>query len=110
LFIMFLLLGKPAWIAWKQFLRYPKPERYLSLVLFVNLIVFYVEMWGVAVYGWGQNGYMLWTMIALIFAYPRCRETEALQKHGEENPLLAMDADSDLEPAWPVEDRPRSNA
>ena len=43
----------------------------------VNLLVFYFQMYSVGMYSWGQNGYMLWIMIAITFAYPLCREEEA---------------------------------
>lgn len=76
LYIMAALLFKPAWVAWRDFWRLPKPGRYLSFVLFVNLVVYYFLMLSVAMYSWGQNGYMLWIVIALTMAYHRLSRLE----------------------------------
>jgi hypothetical protein len=77
LFIIVLILFKPAWSAFRDFRRLPAPDRYLSLVLLVNLLVFYFQMYSVGMYSWGQNGYMLWILIAIVFTYPRCLEEAA---------------------------------
>ena len=74
LFIMILILLRSAWQALRDYHILPPPDSYLSLVLLVNLVVFYFQMYSVGMYSWGQNGYMLWITIALTFAYPQCRE------------------------------------
>jgi hypothetical protein len=30
-------------------------------------------MYSVGMYSWGQNGYILWILIAITFVYPLCR-------------------------------------
>jgi hypothetical protein len=37
------------------------------IIYMIGMIVFYFMMTNVAIYGWGQNGYILWIMIALTF-------------------------------------------
>jgi O-Antigen ligase len=69
--IFALLLGSAFLrIFWSVF-RLPKPDRYLQWIFAVNLIQYYFLMISVAIYGWGQNGFMLWITIAAGLAYPR---------------------------------------
>ena len=75
--IIILILLKPAWRALRDYQILPAPDRYLSLMLLVNLLIFYFQMYSVGMYSWGQNGYMLWILIAITFAYPLCLEEEA---------------------------------
>jgi hypothetical protein len=73
LFIIILILLKPAWRALRDYQSLPPPDRYLSLMLFANLVIFYFQMYSVGMYSWGQNGYILWILIAITFVYPLCR-------------------------------------
>jgi hypothetical protein len=41
-------------------------------------------MYSVGMYSWGQNGYILWILIAITFAYPLCQEEEAEFADSEE--------------------------
>jgi hypothetical protein len=75
--IIILILFKPAWRALRDYQILPAPDRYLSLMLLVNLLIFYFQMYSVGMYSWGQNGYILWILIAITFAYPLCREEES---------------------------------
>jgi hypothetical protein len=84
LFLIVLILLRSAWQALRDYQTLPPPDRYLSLMLLVNMVVFYFQMYSVGMYSWGQNGYMLWIVIALAFAYPRCREEEAKMLEVEE--------------------------
>jgi hypothetical protein len=77
LLIIALLLLKPAWIAWREYWKLPASDRQLSLILLVNMLIFYFQMYSVGMYSWGQNGYMLWVLIALTLAHGKCREGEA---------------------------------
>jgi hypothetical protein len=92
--IIIIILFRPAWRALRDYQMLPAPDRYLSLMLLVNLLVFYFQMYSVGMYSWGQNGYMLWILIAITFAYPLCREEEAELADSEEQQLTA-----DLDPA-----------
>jgi hypothetical protein len=79
--ILATLLLKPAFLALRSFRKLPKSSRQFSLTFFSSLAAFYVVMISVAIYGWGQNGYMLWTVIALSVAYPILKKDE-LRHHG----------------------------
>jgi O-Antigen ligase len=81
LFIIILILLKPVWRALCDYRSLPSPERYLSLMLLADLLMFYFQMYSVGMYSWGQNGYILWILIAMTFAYPLCLADE----HEEEN-------------------------
>jgi O-antigen ligase len=70
------LLIAPAWNAWKDFGHLRSPDRYLSLTLLVTMVTFYFMMLSVAMYAWGQNGYMLWILIATSLAYGRLKRSE----------------------------------
>jgi hypothetical protein len=87
--IIVLILLKPAWRALRDYQTLPAPDRYLSLMLLVNLLIFYFQMYSVGMYSWGQNGYMLWILIAIIFTYPLCREEEAELANSDEQSFPA---------------------
>jgi hypothetical protein len=76
LLIISILLLKPAVMAWRSFRKLPKLDRQFSLAFFSSLAAFYVVMISVATYGWGQNGYMLWTVIAMSVAYEGLKKDE----------------------------------
>jgi O-antigen ligase len=70
------LLLTPAFIAWRDFRRLPAPERYLSLILFICMVVYYFMMLSVDMYAWGQEGYMLWILIASSIVYGKLKQPE----------------------------------
>lgn len=74
--IIIMVLVKPLWHAFGDYRRLPRMEKDVSLLLGVNLIVFYFQMYSVGMYSWGQNGYTLWILIAMTFAYSRCRRVD----------------------------------
>ena len=74
LFLIACLLFAPAYLAWRDFRRLPSPDRYLSLNLFVNMTIYYFMMLGLAMYAWGQEGYMLWILIAASIVYGRLKQ------------------------------------
>ena len=69
--IMLCLLLTPAWLVWRGFRKKAGVDRQLSLVLFVNLVMFYLQMYSVGMYSWGQNGYALWILIAIALVHLR---------------------------------------
>jgi hypothetical protein len=81
------LLLTPALIAFRDYRKMPTPNRYLSLNLFANLAIYYFMMIGVAMYSWGQNGYMLWLMIAASMGHRRIWQAE----HESEGQQFAVD-------------------
>jgi len=74
LILIALLLFKPAWLSWKDFRRIKQPDRYLSLTLFTCMVAYYFMMTSVAMYAWGQEGYMLWILIALSMVHRELRK------------------------------------
>lgn len=65
------LLLNPLLAALRDVRRLPKPHAYLSWIFVISMISFYYLMTNVAIYGWGQPGYMLWIVIAMSAVYPR---------------------------------------
>jgi hypothetical protein len=76
LLILTILLVRPALMAVRSFRTLPKSDRYFSLVLLSSMAAFYVVMITVASYGWGQNGLMLWAVIAMSVAYTILKKDE----------------------------------
>jgi O-antigen ligase len=76
LLLIALLLLTPAWLAWRDFRRIRGPDRYLSLTFFTCMVSYYFMMMSVDIYAWGQEGYMLWILIALSVVYGGLAETE----------------------------------
>jgi hypothetical protein len=70
------LLLRPAFLAFSSFRRLPRSDRYFSLVILSSLATFYVVMISVAIYGWGQNGHMLWIVFAMSIAYTILKKDE----------------------------------
>lgn len=75
LFLIAILLLRPAFLAWKDFRRLPHKDRSLSLTLLVTLTVYYFMMLSVDMYGWGQEANMLWILIAMSIVYSRLGKT-----------------------------------
>ncbi len=71
LFIIGCLLIAPLWIAFRSYLRLPKPDNYLSGVLLISLTGFYFLLMSVAGYSWGQQGYLSWILISMVVCHPR---------------------------------------
>ena len=76
LLLMSALLIKPAVMALRAYRTLPKPECYFCISCFCSFISFFVVMISVAVYGWGQNGKMLWVVIAMTVSYIALRKRE----------------------------------
>ncbi|MGD1082668.1 MAG: O-antigen ligase family protein [Candidatus Sulfotelmatobacter sp.] len=54
----------------RRFFKEPEPAKYLYGLVFVNVVTFAFLMLSVAIYGWGQQTYLLWIPLALAMAYP----------------------------------------
>jgi hypothetical protein len=65
----FLVFIKAGTTAIKDILRLPKKERLLSVILLMSMLVFCFMMVNVAIYGWGQQNYMLWILIGISMIY-----------------------------------------
>lgn len=86
LIVMALLLLTPAFMTFRDYLRFRQPEAQLSGVLFVNLIAFYFIMLSVSLYSWAQIGFLLWILIALALAHGQ------VVRHT--HPTVALDSSS----------------
>jgi hypothetical protein len=53
----------------RDYTHFPRPEKYLSAVIFIVLTSFYFMLMSVAGYSWGQQGHMLWIIISLSVVY-----------------------------------------
>jgi hypothetical protein len=63
-------------MALRAYRTLPKPERYFCINCFSCLVSCFVVMISVAAYGWGQNGQMLWVVIAMTVSYVALRKQE----------------------------------
>jgi hypothetical protein len=100
LMIAALLLIKPAFLALRGSRRLPKPDRHFSLICFSSMLSFFFVMLSVAAYGWGQNGHMLWMLIAMTISYLQISNKRPAVR--TERPPTATGADpwsTDLAPA-----------
>jgi hypothetical protein len=88
--ILAALLFRPAWRCWRDFRRFPKGDRDICLCLFVDMIAYYFMMLSVAMYGWGQTGYMLWMMIAMSQSYSLLKRAPQ-KKSGTPDRLRAVE-------------------
>ncbi|HEY6272602.1 MAG TPA: O-antigen ligase family protein [Terriglobales bacterium] len=88
------LLLKAAGAAFQSFRRLPSPANSLCLVLFVNICAFCFMMTNVMLFGWGQQAYILWILIALVMVYPRLVQAESIS--GEEVAIGASALGPDL--------------
>ncbi len=81
-YVGFLIIGTllltSTMIAWRSYRTLPRPDRYFSAVCFCSFASFFFVMVSVASYGWGQNGYMLWILIALTVSYSGLKQQRQL--------------------------------
>jgi hypothetical protein len=80
LLLVMALLLKPTLVSLRGFTSLPKPANLLCLALFINLVAYIFLMVSVMNFGWGQQTYMLWIILALSMVYPRLAGTESLSK------------------------------
>jgi hypothetical protein len=74
--ILAALLFRPAIIALQGYWKLPSADRDFSLICFSSFASFFFVMISVAMYGWGQNGYMLWMHIAMTISYVGLKKNE----------------------------------
>src|SRR5712692_2601721 len=77
LLIIASILFTPAWRAWRHFRHSSDRHRHANLYFLVNMVAYYFMMLSVAMYSWGQTGYMLWIIIAASLAYSRLEKAQA---------------------------------
>ena len=73
LLIIASILFTPAWYAWKSLRKAPDRTQLYFITVMVS---YYFMMLSVAMYAWGQTGYILWMVIAVSLAYGRQRMPE----------------------------------
>ena len=82
------LLFKPVSMAIRAYRRLPKSDSYFCIASVSSIVSFCVVMISVAVYGWGQNGNMLWTVIAMMVSYIVLKKREReLQQPEPDSPI-----------------------
>jgi O-antigen ligase len=69
--IMFTLLIKPAIVALKNSKRAREPENLLCLSLCGCMLAFLFMTTNVAIYGWGQQGFWMFIIMAVSLTYPK---------------------------------------
>jgi O-antigen ligase len=79
--ILTIILVKPAMMALRSSRKLPKADRSFGVVIFSSMAAAYTVMISVAIYGWGQSGYMLWTVISMSIAYTSLKKD--LMRRGE---------------------------
>jgi O-Antigen ligase len=79
LLIIALLLAMPAVITVRYCCRIPRPDNYLCWILLINMLQYYFMMTNLAIYSWGQTGYMLWIWIASAMVYGALKQRELIR-------------------------------
>jgi O-antigen ligase len=74
------LLTTAAWFSLRRFSRLPKPANLLCLVFLSSIVAYGFMMVSVMNFGWGQQSYMLWIMLALSMVYPGLAQPKSLAK------------------------------
>ncbi len=74
LLIVALLLIRAALTAYRQYRRMEGPGQLLCLVLLVDIVSFGFLMTNVAIFGWGQQSYLIWILLAIAMTHPRLAE------------------------------------
>lgn len=69
LIVLAIILLKPAVMALRSSRKLQKADRNFGVVAFSSMTAAYIVMISVANYGWGQNGYILWTVISMSIGY-----------------------------------------
>jgi hypothetical protein len=78
-FLVVFLLGKAALVTFLECRKLPSPSNGLLLAFFVNLCTFCFLMTNVAIFGWGQQNYLLWIVIAMAMIYPVVTQDDAIE-------------------------------
>jgi O-antigen ligase len=86
LFIMAMLLIKPAVLLFRHMRTIPKPESYLCGIILINMAQYYFMMTNVAIYSWGQTAYMLWMWIAIGMVYKHLLQKQKNMEVAEVEP------------------------
>jgi hypothetical protein len=71
LLLIVVLLATAGLYVLHAFARVPKPQNLLCLVFLVNIVAYSFMMVSVENFGWGQQTFMLWIILALAMVYPR---------------------------------------
>ncbi|HMD84906.1 MAG TPA: O-antigen ligase family protein [Terriglobia bacterium] len=74
------LLMTAAFLSWKTFRTIPQPANFLSLLFLINICAYAFMMVSVENFGWGQQTFMLWMVLAMSVVYPRLTRGESVPK------------------------------
>lgn len=81
LLIATLLLKAAFSTLWQNF-KMPGNDGALCLLFFVNIVAFCFMMASVELFGWGQQTYMLWIVLALSMIYPSLARASSCEDEG----------------------------
>jgi hypothetical protein len=79
LFITAVLLLAPVLLSLRCWLNSDRSDGMLPLLLLCNMCSYYFLMTNVAIYGWGQQSYMLWMIMAMAVVYPLVRRAQTAE-------------------------------
>jgi hypothetical protein len=74
------LLGSAAFLSFKGYMALPRPGKDLCMLLLINLGAYSFMMVSVANFGWGQQSFMLWMVMAMSVVAPRLAAAEVVPK------------------------------
>ena len=101
--IIITILIIPMFTSLRQCWKLSKPASGVSLLLFINFVMCYIQMYSVGMYSWGQNGYVLWILIALTFAHQKLQarlDTTDGEGSGASSGAKQTGTPSRIESAW----------
>lgn len=90
--ITMLMLIAPLLISLRAFLRANEDQKPLLILFVCNMGAYYFLMTNVAIYGWGQQSYILWIVLAMASIYPAIMRAESAQSEALNEPAPAVPA------------------
>jgi hypothetical protein len=91
------------WRTVRNCVRLDPPHSSLALVMTVNLMAFYFLMTNVAIFGWGQQSYVLWIVLGIAVVLPRLAGETTLDQTAVDIVRSPWGfADSEAQQAWMV--------
>ncbi|HWA96039.1 MAG TPA: O-antigen ligase family protein [Terracidiphilus sp.] len=81
-----LLLLAPLWIAIRGYFAASEDRKPLLVLFICNMGAYFFLMTNVAIYGWGQQTYILWVILAMASIYPTVVKAEAARESESTEP------------------------
>jgi len=90
LLLVAVLLMKATLFSLRGFARVAKPANLLCLIFLISIVAYGFMMLSVQNFGWGQQSYMLWIILALSMGYPRLMRSESVPKQDDVSGLAGI--------------------